>query len=346
MADRVAAFLKARPHGTAPVVVGALPFDKRRPAYLFQPELLQRFAGRVSPSSLGVLPPGSDSPAIVAVIPEPSPDRYGAAVDAVLPRLGGSATNRIGKIVLARTLVVRTDSEILPERLVAILNEDSGATAYQVSLPGGSWLVGATPELLLAKRGASVVSHPLAGSARRIEGGDDRAAGAALLASDKDRHEHAAVVEWVADHLAPWCSDLQVPSGPEVVGTASMLHLGTRITGTLRDSDVPSLMLTSILHPTPAVCGTPLEPASAMLDELEPFDRGYFTGAVGWTDISGDGDWYLSIRCAEVCGTSARLYAGAGVVAGSSAAGEIAETEAKFAAMLHAFGITREAASL
>lgn len=337
VADRVAAFLGGRQRGTSPVVVGALPFDKRRPAYLFQPAVLQRFSGRVSPDASRVS--GGAPPRIVAVVPEPSPEEYGRAVETVLGRLSVSTGDPVRKIVLSRTLVVRAEEEISTDHLVAVLSEDPGVTVFQVSLPGGSWLVGATPELLLAKNGGGVVSHPLAGSARRGGPGGDRAAGAALLASEKDRHEHAAVVEWVADHLSPWCSDLRVPPRPDIVGTASMLHLGSRITGTLKDPDVPSLALAAVLHPTPAVCGTPFEPAAAMLDKLEPFDRGYFTGAVGWTDIQGDGAWYLSIRCAEVCGVSARLYAGAGVVAGSTAAGEIAETEAKFTAMLRALGV-------
>ena len=123
-----------------------------------------------------------------------------------------------------------------------------------------------------------------------------------------------------------------------MVGTAAMWHLGTEIRGTLADPATGSLELARRLHPTPAICGTPVEAARDAIGELEPFDRGFYTGAVGWTDASGDGEWALTLRCGEVDGRRLRLFAGAGIVAGSRPEQELAETTAKFRTMLDAVG--------
>jgi isochorismate synthase len=118
-------------------------------------------------------------------------------------------------------------------------------------------------------------------------------------------------------------------------------HLGTMITGELSDSgtDASALRLAAALHPTPAVCGTPTEAARGLAEKLEPFARDYYAGAVGWVDAAGDGEWAVSIRCAEVDGRTMRLYAGGGIVAASDPAAELAETSAKFATLLRAMGI-------
>ena len=118
-----------------------------------------------------------------------------------------------------------------------------------------------------------------------------------------------------------------------------MWHLGTRIVGTLKERDTPVVELAAALHPTPAVCGLPRDRAAAVIHELEGYDRDFYAGAVGWTDSAGDVEWYVSIRCAEIAGTRVRLYAGAGIVAGSDPLAEADETSAKFVAMLTALGI-------
>ena len=121
--------------------------------------------------------------------------------------------------------------------------------------------------------------------------------------------------------------------------TASMWHLGTRIHATLKDPKTSAVELLAQLHPTPAVCGTPRLAALQRIRELEPVPRGFYAGAVGWLDAQGDGDWYVAIRCARLQGTQLRLYAGAGIVAQSQPDAEVAETAAKFAALLNALGV-------
>lgn len=210
----------------------------------------------------------------------------------------------------------------------------------------GRALIGATPELLLEKTGGRIESHPLAGSARRMADPDlDRQARDGLAQSAKDQREHAIVVEYILDTLAPYCSALGCPQGTALTSTRSMWHLGTLITGELRDPDTPSVLLAAALHPTPAVCGLPCERAANLIGQLEPVERDFYAGAVGWSDLGrgGDGAWYVAIRCADICGPFARLYAGAGIVPGSDPRAEAAETGAKFGAMLQVLGLSSDA---
>ena len=143
----------------------------------------------------------------------------------------------------------------------------------------------------------------MAGSARRsMDHVADRATAERLMRSEKDLREHASVVEWVADRLAPYCRSLRVPAKPVLRSTSTMWHLVSPIEGELHDDDVSSIELATTLHPTPAVCGVPRDAAAQAIAELEPFDRGFFTGAVGCCDASGDGRWLVTIRCAEIAG--------------------------------------------
>jgi isochorismate synthase len=167
---------------------------------------------------------------------------------------------------------------------------------------------------------------------------EDRARARRLVASAKNLHEHALVVEAVADTLAPYCQLLHVPRRPSLVQTDSMWHLGTEITGALRVPEASSLELAMALHPTPAVCGAPRAEATAMIAELEGFDRGYFGGCVGHCDERGDGEWAVTIRCAEARGDALRLFAGAGIIAASVPDDELAETAAKLRTMSRALG--------
>ena len=215
---------------------------------------------------------------------------------------------------------------------------------YSLSLPRGpgqesTTLVGASPELLLSRRGTRLVSAPLAGSAPRSqEPSEDRARARELLRSAKDRHEHQLVVEQILETLQPFARNLSFELEPVITATHSMWHLSTRIEGTLRDPNVSALELALALHPTPAVCGTPTRDARAFIERTERFDRGYFTGTLGHMDASGDGDWIVTIRCAELGATRARLFAGAGIVESSVPELELAETSAKMRTILDALG--------
>lgn len=329
------------------LVVGALPFDHARPAHLFVPSTVVRIDEPTTAERFRHLPPASDEhvAAALTLSPEPPAAVYAANVGRILKRIGTPARpGQLSKVVLARSLALTSTRVIDTARVIRRLAADASVTTFCVPLPPARGtrraIVGATPELLLSKTGGRVASTPLAGSARRAaDPSVDRDRIHELLRSSKDRREHAAVVEWIADRLSPFCADLTVPDEPEPVSTDSMWHLGTRISGALRDEATSSVELALAIHPTPAVCGLPVADAAAAIAELEPFDRGFFAGAVGWCQADGDGEWLVSIRCAELDEHHARLYAGAGIVAGSDPAAELDETSAKFLALLRALGV-------
>ena len=157
-----------------------------------------------------------------------------------------------------------------------------------------------------------------------------------LAASNKDAREHRFVVDAVHDVLTPLTTSLEVPEHPEVEHFGNLAHLVTPIRGELTDSSLDALALARLLHPSPAVGGTPTDAALRVIDELEPFDRGPYAGPVGWVDARGDGAFAVALRGAQLDGTHALLRAGAGIVAGSDPDAEWAETAAKFDPMLRA----------
>jgi menaquinone-specific isochorismate synthase len=199
-------------------------------------------------------------------------------------------------------------------------------------------LVGATPELLLSRHGDRVVSRVLAGTTGRSDDeAEDAALGAALLASAKDRAEHVYAAESVREVLDPRCDELHHDVEPRLLRLDNVQHLATTFEGRLR-ATASSLEVVEALHPTAAVGGTPRVDAVALIRELEGMDRGRYAAPVGWTDPSGDGEWGIALRCAELTGARARLFAGVGIVAGSLPEAELEETRLKLRAMQAALG--------
>lgn len=355
--ERVAALLAvARQAGHAiPLVAGAIPFAPAKPAQLIVPNDVQ-WAGPLR-FDTGLL---REQPVASAweIQPIPEPDRFMDGVNEALARLGEGA---LQKVVLSRTLRMTAPEIVDVHQLLRNLaghnthgytfavdlaaGDDSAAEAH-TGRTGPRTLIGASPELLVTKTGGRVTANPLAGSAARSDDPDeDKRRAAALLASGKDRHEHEVVIDAVVAALRPYCRALHVPAGPSLVQTKTMWHLSTNITGELADPAVSSLELAMALHPTPAICGTPTDLARAVIKDIEPFERDYYTGAVGWCDVNGDGEWAVTIRCAEAEGRTLRLFAGAGIVAGSNAASELEETSAKFRTLLLAMGVDQEQCS-
>ncbi|MFT3964504.1 MAG: isochorismate synthase [Sphingobium sp.] len=337
--ERVRAFFASPSAGPADILAGALPFDRMGTVLLFRPDHVERREG-VLPTAQGV------KAQVHAMAEWPGSADYAAMVSAALDRIGAAAEDGLRKVVLARSLRIDMSAPVDPLSIAARLAGDISVTTFLVDLrqrqeDAPRALVGATPELLLLRRGLAVVSHPLAGSApRTADRAEDRAVAEALLRSEKDRREHALVTEAVFDLLAPHCARLSAPDGMALRSTATMWHLGTRIEGVLKSADAPSAAgLAALLHPTPAVGGDPRDLALDAIRELERHDRGYYAGAVGWVDGRGDGEWHVALRCAEVAGSRLTLHAGAGIVSGSEPEKEVAETAAKFRAMLHALGV-------
>lgn len=199
-------------------------------------------------------------------------------------------------------------------------------------------LIGASPELLLRRAGHRVRSRVLAGTAPRgMDTSADAALGVDLLASAKDRHEHGLALRSAIDALKPLCERLDVPNTPSLVRLENVQHLGSDLVGTLAprsDGAVPHVLdVLAKLHPTAAVGGAPRSAALAAIGGLEQMSRGRYAGPVGWCTASGDGEFAIALRCAELQGDRARLFAGAGIVAGSLPEQELSETWLKFRAM-------------
>jgi menaquinone-specific isochorismate synthase len=228
----------------------------------------------------------------------------------------------IEKVVLAREVDIEADA---PFDVVDIL-DTLRATQPGCIVYATDGFVGASPELLVRRAGREVTSRPMAGT------GDDPAA---LLASTKDAHEHRIVVDAIVAALRDRCDAVRC-EGPSAVRFATVTHLATTIRGRLVDPDVRVTDLVELLHPTPAVGGWPAQPARTMIRTLEGHDRGRYAGACGWVDTNGDGEFVVALRCAQLDGSNARLYAGAGIVAGSEPGAEWAETQAKLQPMLRA----------
>lgn len=353
LVERAVAVLEsAKKYGYSnPVVVGAIPFDHKQNAQLIVPETV-KVSG---PLQFDFVNPSKASLASTYEIkPVPEPAQYVAGVGKGLNYI---KSGQLNKIVLARLLHLTSTATVDICQLLRNLAQHntlgytfavdlskriSEKNGSNVALDAEKTLIGGSPELLISRSGLHITANPMAGSRPRSEDhAEDMRLAAELISSTKDLHEHEVVVNAVATALRPYCRTLFVPKEPSLVHTETIWHLATEIKGELANPSTSSLELALALHPTPAVCGSPTELAREVIREIEPFDRNFFTGIVGWCDSNGDGEWAVAIRCAEVEAQSLCLFAGAGVVAGSDPEGELAETTAKFSTMLIAMGFDK-----
>ncbi|MCA9877119.1 MAG: isochorismate synthase [Thermomicrobiales bacterium] len=245
----------------------------------------------------------------------------------------------MSKVVLARGEVLQAQREISAEAALTCLGEEHpGATLFAIA-SDDAWFIGATPERLVRLRDGLVDVNCLAGSVAMGRTPEESARlGQQLLASDKNRREHEIVVESTIAALETACSEVTRTRGtPRLRPARSVQHLETPLTATARpETDV--LQLAGLLHPTPAVGGFPTAPALELIRELEPFDRGWYAGPVGWVDLDGSGEFSVAIRSALLRGRSAVAYAGCGIVANSDPEAEFTETELKLRPMMAALG--------
>ncbi len=370
-AERVRAALEAiqvepGAPGPGPVALGALPFDPRLSGWLVVPRMLvsRDAAGQTWVTTVDAAPsgaagaagatrtPGETTVAVAAAelmgphdrapglppnrssrfeITSPrTPHDWCATVVAARDELRAGVAR---KVVLARELVVESDQPISRQGVLEQLRR-----AYPAAmLFAADGFVGASPELLVQRDGQTVRSHPMAGTAPRHADPElDAALASALLESAKDQVEHRFTIDMVHDTLLPWCSYLDEEAAPSIVAMANVQHLATLVEGQLSSPPASVVELMRALHPTPAVNGSPRPVALELIERYEGFDRGRYGGPVGWVDAAGNGAWTVGIRSAELDGPRARLFAGVGVVTDSDPDAELAETRAKFEAMLNA----------
>ncbi len=291
--------------------------------------LSARLAGLRGEESLPLLDPHPTSHADIRSARPP-----GDFEDAVL-----AATSRIGagemsKVVLAREVVVSAGAAHDPAALFGAMREQfPSCFCFCCGTPEAAF-IGASPELLVRRSGASASTVALAGSTRRSSDPSvDDHLGEQLLRSDKDRREQRIVAERIVRALRPHAVWVEAAPEPEIVKVANIQHLATPVIAQLAESH-SAIELAGLLHPTPAVGGEPWPHAAAAIAELEGMDRGWYAGPVGWMDGTEDGEFCVALRSALLRDREAHLFAGVGVVAGSEPAAELAETEVKLGALL------------
>jgi salicylate biosynthesis isochorismate synthase/menaquinone-specific isochorismate synthase len=367
MRDRIASEPDELPAGAGPVWVGGFAFDEEgasaahwssfEPALAFVPELSIHRRGAVTLATVAVLTDHAGSGDALArvrsrlaslrreplplVDPHPTaratiasvqpPERYEAAVEAAVARI---RAGDLEKTVLAREVTVDAPSAHDPAAVFGGLRSVfPSCFCFCVGTPEGAFL-GASPELLLRREGAGLATVALAGSTRRsADPAVDDHLGERLLRSAKDRSEHVIVARRIERSLRPHAVWVEAAKEPVLVQVANIQHLATPVRAQLAEPR-SAFDLAGLLHPTPAVGGEPRKPALEAIAELERMDRGWYAAPVGWMDAAEDGELCVALRSALLRDRTAHLYAGAGIVADSDPASELAETELKLDALL------------
>lgn len=327
--------------GTGPLLLGCVPFDSSQHHKFVLPQVIvgkgqdgQRWLTSIDDALPDLTTPARPATMSATYTVQPGVDvqHYLAAVATARDAV---KAGRLTKAVIARDVIVSSSSPIDVHAVLLRLRASFGSS-YRYSIDG---FIGASPELLVAVQGTEISSHPLAGTTPRT--GDpetDARLARSLMQSEKNQIEHRVVIDMVHDTLLPWCSFLDWEPEPSIVAVANVQHLGTLMHGQLSQPTPSVLDLVYRLTPTPALGGHPRREALQLIASVEGIQRGRYGGAVGWVDGRGNGTWAVAIRCAEISpdATSARLFAGGGIVADSEPLAELAETQAKFQAMLAA----------
>jgi isochorismate synthase len=295
-------------------------------------ELLERLEQRLSELRTSELPLLDPAPTgrfqVASAMP---PEHYEQAVARAVERI---AAGDLEKIVLAREVQVHAPQVYDPAAVFGVLREEFPSCFVFCVGRGDATLIAASPELLIRREGHRVSTLALAGSTRRsADPAVDEHLGEQLLRDASYREEHAIVARRIERTLRPHAIWVAAAPEPELVRIANIQHLATPIRAQLA-APMEALELTGLMHPTPAVGGEPLDRAAPLIPALEGLDRGWYSGPVGWTDATGDGEFCVALRCALLRGNVARCYAGNGIVRDSDPASELAETEIKLQALL------------
>ena len=321
--------------GTGPILFASFAFSEDEPSLLTIPQIV--VVQKNGKSWITWI--GNDQPELVKRIIEPNgleltweqgalnDDEWSHAVEEAVSRI---RAGDLEKVVLAQDLLAHANKEIDPAALIQSLETEYPSTwLFLVDN-----LIGATPELLVRLSKSLVTSRVLAGTIRRT-GDEERdfALAGSLAKSSKDLEEHEYAVRSVAEALEPFASSTNVPESPFVLHLPNVMHLATDVTGVINDtaSKVDIFKLVAALHPSAAVCGTPTDKAMTVIAKLESMNRGRYAGPVGWIDSHGDGEMGIALRCGQISPDrrSIRVFAGCGIVAGSCADQELAESQAK-----------------
>ena len=275
-----------------------------------------------------------------------SPEKFSQNVEAALDEL---TAGQLQKVVLARDVVAELPDDFDIRNVLRQLS-DSYPTCWIYNVDG---TFGASPELLVRVSHGQVSARVLAGTAGRgTDPGIDTAIASALVGSAKNLAEHAFAVNSLVEALEPFCSHVDADPTPFSLALPNLWHLASDVHGVLKTGS-SALDLAAALHPTAAVAGTPRQLALDFSARVEGIDRGRYAAPVGWISADGDGEWAIALRGGQLRDVQLsdlqpaaapsshkmlRAFAGCGVVAGSTPAAELAETNLKFAPIRDALG--------
>ncbi len=331
------------------VAFAAFPFDPKLPGELVIPRILLR---SIPNGALSITAVSEGDLSVEAAIEEITsqvshsdmPTSTRSVIKSVIPpnvwrdELVTDVINRIQggqleKMVLAREIQITSDVDInVPQVVKNLVATNPNAMVFSIDK-----FVGASPELLISRKGDVVQANPLAGTAIRLADEDeDMKSMDFLLESVKDQYEHKITIEWLLNELLPFCSYIDADPEPRIVSLPNVHHLATKVHGHLSTPAASVLELVSALHPTPAVAGKPQAEAINLITQIEKGGRGKYAGPVGWVDANGNGAFAVGIRSAQISGNQANLFAGVGIVADSDPQSELDETDGKFLTMQQA----------
>jgi isochorismate synthase len=266
-------------------------------------------------------------------------DRY---LELVAEGISAITAGELDKVVLARRYELSG-----PVDVVAAMDRLQGSyptCAVFAFSDGDLTFFGATPEELVTLEGSSLHTTALAGTAPRDpDPEEDTRLARELLDSAKNRAEHEFVVSAITDKLSDLGLVDPTPAEPDILSLARVHHLRTPITARVErrrpgPTDMDVLRVAGVLHPTPAVGGTPDAAARRFIVDRERFDRGWYAAPIGWCDLDGNGEMRVALRSALWDGERVHLFAGAGIVAASDPTDELAETTIKLMALLDVIG--------
>ncbi|WP_286926760.1 MULTISPECIES: isochorismate synthase [Lysinibacillus] len=322
----------------APMIIGAIPFDQRSKATIIIPDT---FVNYHHSNLIDDLQTANQPLSIEDSIDLPSRLQFNEMIQEAIHSI---RKQQFSKVVLARSLKFRLQEEPpITAWLTNLLHKNKQGYIFSIALDNAQNLIGASPELLVKKEGNIVTINPLAGSRKKTyDLVKDKAIENELLHAEKDLHEHKIVVDYICEKLEPHLEEIEYNEKPAILYTDTMMHLSTVIKGKIKNDTTTVLDVAQLLHPTPAICGAPQKPSLEFIQKTEPFNRRYYTGIVGYMDHYGDGEWVITIRCAEINHRDITLFAGAGIVNSSEQDSEYNEISAKFTTMLQAMGLAQE----
>ncbi len=285
-------------------------------------------------------PAGTSYPVPIQVTSRPSRDRWRLEVERATAHI---RSGDFDKVVLARALTLSFKEPVnVSVTLDNLKVQNPDATVFGFRR-GGAVFLGATPELLANVQGNRLDSMSLAGSAPRgITPEEDLSYAAVMKGDPKTQREHAVVREHVRNALDPLTESITMPDAPLLKRLPTVQHLMTPIHAILK----PTASIWSVahqLHPTPAVAGYPVETARRyIVEQAEPFTRGWYAGSFGFSQLNGDGQWMVALRSGIVKDDTVKIFAGCGIMAESNPDAELAESDWKFGTMLSALELEGE----